>query len=327
MEFLQSYRIITALPVLAGIAAFIASPHLTSIISTQGFQATNMTLHNTSTDTKALAGKAPVYFLSHGGPTVQYDTEHGVYPILQRIGLEITQKIKPKAVVVFSAHWAGKEDEIFVNDAIFTDLIYDFYGFPPHYYDAQYPSVGDPDLAQRIIGMLSEAGISSRGFKRGLDHGVWSGFSVAFNPETNPLNVPLVQVSLFKNESPAAHIALGRAVAALRDQNIVIICAGMSVHNLRDLGQLFAGNKQPLPYTVSFDVALKEAVEADPAERDARMTAVCRRPDARQAHPTMDHLMPVHIAVGAAGDDLGKQLWTLQEGSLGWAQYRFGDLP
>ncbi|KAH7316720.1 Extradiol ring-cleavage dioxygenase, class III enzyme, subunit B [Stachybotrys elegans] len=273
--------------------------------------------------------KTPVYFFSHGGPDVQYNTTHPVYPVLQRIGKEITQRVKPKAVVVFSAHWMGGEDTILVNDALLTDLIYDFYGFPDHFYKATYPSIGSPEIASRIVTLLSDAGIKARGLKRGLDHGVWSGFNVgpAFDPETNPLSVPLVQVSLFKSESPGSHLALGRAVSALREESIVIIGAGMSVHNLRDMHQMFEGNMEALPYSVSFDNALKEAVEADVSVRDARMAAVCQRPDARQAHPFMDHLMPVFIAAGAAGEDAGTQTWTFQEGSFAFAQYRFGELP
>ncbi|KAL6352970.1 hypothetical protein LRP88_13447 [Fusarium phalaenopsidis] len=263
--------------------------------------------------------KTPVYFFSHGGPDVQYNTEHPVYPVLQQIGKEITQQVKPKAVVVFSAHWMGKEDTIHVNNAVDTDLIYECV--------AKYPSKGDPELASKIMVMLSEAGIQSYGVKRGLDHGVWSGFHVAFNPETNPLNVPLVQVSLFKNEDPHAHYALGRAVASLRDQGIVIIGAGMSVHNLRDMHFMFEGKTEPLPYVVSFDNALRDAVEADPAVREDKMAAVCKRGDAKQAHPFADHLMPVYIAAGAAGEDWGKRTWTLHEGSFGWAQYRFGEVP
>lgn len=162
--------------------------------------------------------------------------------------------------------------------------------------------------------------------KRGLDHGVFSGFNVAFDPATNPLGCPLVQVSLFRSEDPDAHYALGRAVAPLRDDGVVIIGTGMTVHNLRDM-RVAWGRPTPLPYAVSFDNALKEAVEAEPGVRQERMAAVTRRPDARQAHPWMDHLMPVYIAAGAAGEDKGSQIWTMQEASFAWAQYRFGQVP
>jgi len=275
---------------------------------------------------KNMTRRTPVYFFSHGGPDVQYRTEHAAYPVLQAIGREITQKVKPKAAVVFSAHWQAQPNEIHFNNAVETDLIYDFYGFPPEFYEAKYPSRGDPALAERVQTLLTEAGIASQGLKRGLDHGVFSGFHVAFHPEDNPLGVPLVQVSLFKNEDPDAHYRLGQAVAALRDEGVVIICTGMTVHNLRDM-RLTWGDPKPLPYSVSFDEALKEAVEADPSVRQERMREVTKRPDAKQAHPWMDHLMPVYIAAGAAGDDRGKRTWTLHEACFAWGQYRFGEVP
>ncbi|EFY87086.1 hypothetical protein J3459_013993 [Metarhizium acridum] len=324
MSWLSSRSL--ALASVAVVLALLLSPISLTDIAAKTAPFLQPSCSNTSSSAAPMA-KPPVYFFSHGGPTVQYDTKHAAYPVLQQIGREITQKVKPKAVVVFSAHWQGARDEIYVNKDEQADLIYDFYGFPDHYYQAKYPNKGDAQLASRIMVMLSEAGIASRGVSRGLDHGVWSGFSVAFDPETNPLNVPLVQVSLFKSESPSAHYALGRAVSALRDEGIVIIGAGMSVHNLRDLHSLFDGDGAPLPYTVSFDNALREAVEADPEEREDKMAAVCKRPDARQAHPYMDHLMPVFVAAGAAYEDRGKQTWTFHEGSMGWAQYRFGELP
>lgn len=223
-------------------------------------------------------------------------------------------------------------------------------------YEAKYPNKGDPKLASYIIDMLTSAGIKAEGVNRGLDHGVWAGFHVgmaflplslflptrqnpsaatqnsrslfqkAFHPTENPLNVPLVQVSLFHSQDPDQHYRLGQAVSRLRDEGVVIIGAGMSVHNLRDL-YWASDDDPPKPYTVSFDEALKEAVEGGrPDERQMRMAMVCGRPDARQAHPSMDHLMPIHVAAGAAGEDEGRRLWTLHEGSMGWAQYRFGNV-
>jgi 4,5-DOPA dioxygenase extradiol len=77
-------------------------------------------------------------------------------------------------------------------------------------------------------------------------------------------------------------------------------------------------------YAFSFDDALKDAATAEPEERQAKMSALMRREDARKAHPTLEHILPIHIVAGAAGPDLGEQMWTLPEGSLSWAQYRFG---
>jgi 4,5-DOPA dioxygenase extradiol len=221
-----------------------------------------------------------------------------------------------------------------------------FYGFPSHYYKEKYPNVGSAEVAGKVLDSLSEAGIKGEGVKRGLDHGVWASFKcgmlavprlieaavmdtnrdTAFEPDSNPLNVPIVQVSLFKTEDPVQHYRLGQAVSRLREENILIIASGMAVHNLRDMMFTF-GEPRPLPYTASFDEALKDAVTATPGDREKAMADLLRRPDARQAHPYFDHLLPIHIGAGAAGDDVGARLWTLKEGSMSWAQYRFGELP
>ena len=147
----------------------------------------------------------------------------------------------------------------------------------------------------------------------------------AFEPDSNPLNVPIVQTSLFDTEDPIQHYRLGQAVSHLRDENILIIVSGMAVHNLRDMRLSFR-DPTPFPYTGSFDEAIKEAVTTAPAEREKAMADLLKRPDARQAHPTFDHLLPIHIGAGAAGEDRAKRLWTFVEGSLSWAQYRFGEV-
>ncbi|KAJ5180117.1 hypothetical protein N7492_003327 [Penicillium capsulatum] len=269
--------------------------------------------------------KTPVYFLSHGGPNIMFDVDHPAYRKLGEIGREITQKVKPRAVVVFSAHWQGGQDTVHVNTAEITDLIYDFYGFPDHYYKEQYPNVGSKEVAHKVLDALQGAGIEAQGVKRGLDHGVWASFKCAFDPDSNPLNVPIVQASLFNTEDPLQHYKLGQAVARLREENILIIVSGMAVHNLRDLRFTF-GDPRPMPYAVSFDEALKEAATTAPAEREKAMAQLLKRPDARQAHPSFDHLLPMHIGAGAAGEDLGKRIWTFPEGSMSWAQYRFGEI-
>lgn len=195
-------------------------------------------------------------------------------------------------------------------------------------------------MAGTVGKVLKDAGFEVGEVKRGLDHGVWSSFKCGkghhtrsiniisdmcatpvFNPDTNPLNVPIVQVSLLRNEDGVRHHQLGQAVSALREQNILIIVSGMAVHNLRDF---WLGTDDPMPYTVSFDTALKEAVEAPPSERLEKMVALLKREDARQAHPSFDHLLPIYVGAGAAGNDAGKRLWTLLEGSVSWAQFRFG---
>ncbi|EKG17877.1 Extradiol ring-cleavage dioxygenase class III enzyme subunit B [Macrophomina phaseolina MS6] len=269
--------------------------------------------------------RTPLYFLSHGGPSLIEEPEHPAYGKLQEIGREITEKVKPEAVVIFSAHWQGGKNRVLVNTAEITDLIYDFYGFPDWYYSVKFPHVGSKDLAQNVMSKLENAGIEYAPVERGLDHGAWLPLLVAFDPKENPLNVPIVQVSLFKNEDPDEHYHLGEAVAALREENILVLASGMAVHNLRDLRNS-RGQDQPMPYVNSFDEALKEAATAQPDQRKAKMAQLLKRGDARQAHPTFDHLLPIHIAAGAAGRDSGTRLFTMADGSMSWAQYRFGDV-
>ncbi|KAL2042730.1 hypothetical protein N7G274_004489 [Stereocaulon virgatum] len=319
--------------ILAGLLAYQASTRWSNFSSTikkdwsSGFRADPMLEAVRSVSTMAAKMvKTPVYFISHGGPMTMYNTDHPVYSKLQEIGKEITTKVKPKAVVVFSAHWQAEgTNKIMINTKEKNDLIYDFYGFPSHCYKATYPNVGSKEIASHVMSALKSNGIEVESTSRGLDHGVWVCFNVLFNPETNPLNVPIVQVSLFSSEDPHQHYALGRAVSALRSENIAIIVSGMAVHNLWDFRRTM-GNSTPMPYTSSFDEALKDAVAVAPAEREEKMAALLKRSDARQAHPTFDHLLPIFIGAGAAGEDTGERLWTLKEGSLSWAQYRFGEV-
>lgn len=208
-------------------------------------------------------------------------------------------------------------------------LIYDFYGFPAHFYRTRFPNHGDAAVASSIIALLGKAGFKGRGVERGLDHGVWASFMCAFNPQQNPLGeVPIVQVSLLGDENGAKHVALGTALAPLREEGVLIIGSGMAVHNLRDFRRGYGMPPgQALPYVRSFDEALKAAVETEPGEkREVEMLKLLERKDLRQAHPSLEHLLPVFVAAGAAegeGDE-GKQIWTEVEGSLSWGMFRFG---
>ncbi|KAI0393058.1 Extradiol ring-cleavage dioxygenase, class III enzyme, subunit B [Xylariaceae sp. FL0594] len=324
MDIRSSGRALALLSILIAIVAyFFSGRFIRTLAPLPSLTTVNKTVTRSFYSSQTMPGKTPVYFMSHGGPSTMFDTKHPVYPVLQKLGQEITQKVKPKAIVVFSAHWEAGPRSIQVNNAVHTDLIYDYYGFPPEYYKVKYPNKGDPELASKVIGLLQKAGIEAEGAKRGLDHGVYVGFSVAFHPEKNPLNIPIVQVSQYNSQDVDLHYRLGQAVQALRDENIVIIGAGMSVHNLRDLDFY---DPKPLPYVVSFDEALKPAMEAPPSERQARMAEVAKRPDARKAHPRFDHLMPAYIVAGAAGEDKGVQTWTYHDHSVAWAMYRFGDV-
>ena len=123
------------------------------------------------------SSRTPVYFLSIGGPNTIENTNHPAYLQLQQVGHEIVSQVKPEAVIVFSAHWQDNVDNrVQINTAEETQLIYDFSGFPESYYEIKYPSRGSPDLAAKVMKLLTDAGIRAQGVTRGLDHGVWVGF-------------------------------------------------------------------------------------------------------------------------------------------------------
>jgi len=266
----------------------------------------------------------PTFFLSHGGPTIFEDTDHPAHQKLALIGQEITQQLQPRAIVVFSAHWQSSgPNTVEVNVAETDELIYDFYGFPRHFYSTKFPHKGSKEVAGKVMGLLRKGGFKTEGVERGLDHGVWASFMCAFNPERNPVgDIPIVQVSLLGSEDPERHYALGEALSSLREEGILVVGSGMAVHNLRDFRSQRGGKQS---YSYSFDEALKVAVETEPGEkRKAAMEELLQRKDARQAHPSFEHLLPVHVAAGAAGTAKGERFWTLVEGSVSWGMVRFG---
>ncbi|KAI9883878.1 MAG: Nascent polypeptide-associated complex subunit beta [Watsoniomyces obsoletus] len=314
-----------------------------------------------------IRNKLPVYFLSHGGPNLIFDTTHPARAVLEAIGKEITTSGKAggmKAVVIFSAHWeASSPGTVEINVAERTELINDFYGFPRKYYQQSYPNLGSPSIAKKVSNVIEQAGFKVKAVQRGLDHGIWIPFKCAF-PDSNPLSVPIIQVSLLSTSNPAEHYALGQALSSLRREGIQIIGSGMAVHNLRDF-MLSMGDPDAIPgYCGSFDIALKDAVTAWPVEkRKEVLMGLMKRGDARRAHPSWEHLLPLFVAAGAAGGgegmegvgkkemvglsgketngqnghdgvngedgleeepDKGERLWTYLEGSLSWAQFRFG---
>ena len=277
-----------------------------------------------------MSPRTPIYFISHGGPDACHDTSHPVYTKLNALGKEIaslnSKPNPPRALLIFSAHWesdAGAGTIQVSNPSAPLPLIYDFYGFPAHYYKTRFPHRVDSEVGRRVVEVLNEGGIPATEVQRGLDHGVWVPLLVMFDGREEKM-LPVVQVSLFPSESGDEHLRLGRVVAKLREEGVVIIVSGMAVHNLGDFARM-RGNPTPAGYTLSFDEALRQAVESEPGEvRDGKMGDLLRRDDTRKAHPTLEHLLPVHIGVGAAGEDQGQRIWTMGEASVSWAQFRFG---
>ncbi|MGN6424743.1 MAG: DODA-type extradiol aromatic ring-opening family dioxygenase [Asticcacaulis sp.] len=251
----------------------------------------------------------PTLYIPHGGgpcffmdwsPADMWD-EMGAY--LKRLPADVGEK--PKALLIVSAHW--EEAEFTVQTKPNPGLLFDYYGFPPHTYELSWPAPGAPELAARVQALAAAAGIAVRAdAQRDFDHGVFIPMLLAW-PEAD---IPTFQLSLKAGLDPAAHLALGRALAPLREEGVLIIGSGMSYHNLRRLMQRdMNGDMRHASH--DFDQWLQEAVQGD---RDALLRWT-EAPNARLCHPREEHLLPLMVAAGAGADDPARM--TYHEDSLG----------
>jgi aromatic ring-opening dioxygenase catalytic subunit (LigB family) len=198
-------------------------------------------------------------------------------------------------------------------------MLFDYYGFPEHTYRLEYPAPGSPALAARVRALLAGAGIASdEDAARGFDHGVFVPFLLMF-PEAD---IPVVQLSLRADHDPAAHLAIGRALAPLRDEGVLIVGSGMSYHNLR---RFWSTDANDVEAARAFDAWLASAVEAEDANvRDSELAAWANAPGARTAHPRSEHLLPLMVAAGAGGGDRGARTYSDRVFGKAISAFRFG---
>ena len=264
--------------------------------------------------------RQPTIFLPHGGgPCFFMDWTWGpavTWAATQRFleGLSATLPAPPKALLVVSGHW---EEPVFTASAAAQPrLIFDYSGFPEHTYRLTWPAPGDPELAERVAGLLSQAGLpAGLSANRGFDHGVFVPLKVAF-PEAK---IPVVTLSLAASLDPALHLAAGRALAPLRDEGVLIVGSGMSFHNLRAYLRPETAERAR-----AFDSWLTRAVESPAAERIALLTGWREAPFAAFAHPREEHLIPLMVAAGAGGDAPGTRIFGDEPMGAAISAYRFG---
>jgi aromatic ring-opening dioxygenase catalytic subunit (LigB family) len=236
----------------------------------------------------------PVLFVPHGGgpmPLLGEENHHELTSFLQSVSTDLP---RPKAILVITAHW--EEGIATISSASAPGMLYDYYGFPPETYKFKYPAAGNPELAQTIADLLDAAGIESQlDPLRDFDHGTFVPLMLMY-PQAD---IPVVQLSLLKNLNPAAHIAIGEALAPLREQGVLIVGSGMSFHNMQ---AFFSANPTTKGRSEQFDSWLTEiliSAELSPAEKNTRLAAWQAAPEAHFCHPREEHLLPLHVCFGA----------------------------
>ena len=234
--------------------------------------------------------------------------------------LPATLPERPRALLVISGHWEEPAFTVQISPA--PPLLFDYRGFPPHTYELTWPAPGDLALADRVHELTRAAGFAAaKDATRGFDHGVFVALKVAF-PDAD---TPCVQLSLASDLDPARHIALGRALAPLRDEGVLILSSGNTYHNMSVLMQSLRGGARDDIVGGAFDAWLTEAVTCpDPEERNRRLARWSDAPGGREAHPREEHLIPLHVVAGAAGADIGRK--TLEDPVMGAVEsaFRFG---
>lgn len=237
----------------------------------------------------------PSVFISHGAPTLVADHSRTV-DFFRELAARLP---RPRAVLCVSAHWETAQPTLSAAER--PETIHDFHGFPPELYELAYACPGDPALARQAHGLLAAAGFDAQTHpSRGLDHGAWVPLSLAY-PDAD---IPVVQLSVQPQRDAAHHVALGAALKPLRS-DVLIFCSGSATHNLREFrGQPL--NAAPPPYVLEFDAWLMDAVTH--GDTAALVDYAARAPHARLNHPTPEHFLPLHVALGAADNAAGHAL-------------------
>lgn len=242
--------------------------------------------------------RAPVLFIPHGGGPMPLLGDPSHQPLVEFLRHIPERYTTPKAILVVSAHWEAEQPTLLADPR--PELYYDYYGFPPESYQLSYPAENPGPLRDQVRLALTEAGVSvALDDQRGYDHGVFVPLKI-MHPDAT---IPVLQLSLVQGLDPRRHIELGRALAGLREQGIMILGSGLSFHNMQVIAQRQTGAG---PESEAFHGWLSEAL-SDPSlsteERDSRLSRWTQGPHARYCHPREEHLLPLHVCFGAAGGE------------------------
>ncbi|MFG0585172.1 DODA-type extradiol aromatic ring-opening family dioxygenase [Pseudomonas sp. zjy_9] len=252
----------------------------------------------------------PSLYISHGSPMLALEPGASG-PALARLASELP---RPKAILVVSAHWESRR--LLLTAAERPETWHDFGGFPAALYAVQYPAPGAPQLAKTIARQLDAAGLPAElDARRPFDHGAWVPLSLMY-PDAD---IPLLQLSLPSQLGPELQTRVGRALASLREQGILLIGSGSITHNLGELDWR-AGPDVVTPWAKAFRDWMVEQLEA--GDEQALHHYRQRAPSAVRNHPSEEHLLPLFFARGAGGSfSVAHTGFTY--GALGMDIYRF----
>lgn len=234
-----------------------------------------------------------IYFLPHGGgplPLMGDDSHQAIIALMRGMADQVAGS---RAIVVVTAHWEAPV--VHLSGAAEPPLLFDYYGFPPETYAYRYPAPGAPDLARQAGELLAAAGIASQiDTERGYDHGTFVPMML-IRPAAD---IPILQVSLLASLDPALHIALGRALSPLLQQDITVIGSGLSFHNL---GAMMGRQTMTGSEDEAFDTWLNDTlIDLPETKRATNLINWTDAPGARFCHPREEHLLPLHVCYGAA---------------------------
>lgn len=237
----------------------------------------------------------PSLYVSHGSPMT------ALQPGLTGVRLaELAATLpRPKAIVIASAHWLARSPH--VGAAAQPATIHDFHGFPHELYELSYPAPGAPALAAQVASLLDAVGLPSRlDPSRGLDHGAWVPLRLLY-PHAD---IPVVPISIQPEAGPAQAFAMGRALAPLREESVLVIGSGSITHNLHDLRAGYSETREA-PYVRPFIDWIEQRLAV--GDINALLDYRRQAPFAERAHPTDEHLLPLFVALGAAGESAHAQ--------------------
>jgi aromatic ring-opening dioxygenase catalytic subunit (LigB family) len=235
----------------------------------------------------------PSYYIPHGGgPCFFMDDPGGSWKGMAAFLRALPESFptRPQAILVISGHWETPGFMLTSNSR--PSLVFDYYGFPAHTYQLRYDAPGAPELATRAAELLRNAGlVAGLDPDRGLDHGVFVPLKVAL-PDAQ---IPVVEMSLDASLDPELHLQAGQALAPLRAEGVLILCTGMSFHNLRAFG-----DPRVLLPSLQFDNWLNASIDSPAQARRVALTHWHEAPSARICHPRSEHLLPLMVAAGTS---------------------------